>query len=134
MFPWLQLGTILTVVGLTLMAWHGLRRLELPLRLSHVLGVLWLLIGVPTLIGVPWAMLEAIRSGAYDPVRDDFMSPDAAQLIRPRLLLSITWGLAASLCVVSFVAFDALIRRSSRCRATNSRKCGGSENDRANCL
>jgi hypothetical protein len=73
-----------------------------PISFFTSLAGSWLVVGLGALVFVPLMMLLALSSGAYDPARDDGMTPDSVTWLWYRLWFFVGLFLVVSIPVIRF--------------------------------
>jgi hypothetical protein len=103
---WLALAVYALVIGVAASACALLARTNTPVSAALALAAVWLGIGVPALILAPALMLYAIKTGAYDAIRDDGATLIDAAALPGRLVSTISIGLAISTALAAIALAD----------------------------
>jgi hypothetical protein len=123
------LATVMVVLGISFLLWWMLRWHGQFVPLLQLIFCVGLIVGVPLLIGLPLLMWDSIRTGGFDPVRDDHVDPREAAALPGKLLSSAFLGFVLCLLTGGLALADFLIRRFCRSKRPSPDDDGKDDSD-----
>ena len=85
-----------------------------PISFFKSLACSWLVVGFGALVFVSLVMMSALSSGAYDPIRDDGMTPEYVPWLWYRLWFFVVFYLLVSIPIVGLLLWPSRPTRHGR--------------------